>query len=218
MEEQQDTRVETVETVEQEQPQQSEITTEALEEVLREAGDDHPLKKWLQSREDKRVSQALKTWKENNLSNVVEEEIAKRFPDETEEQKELRQLREELAAARAKNERAEVERELAAQLKEKELPEELAALVAGPDKEEAEKRFDVLAAVLEKWKEYLLGIKRQQQGKPPAATGSTRSGDNPFKTNNLTEITRLLKEDPVTAKQLAEEAGKGRMFQHMTNR
>jgi hypothetical protein len=203
---------ESVSTGEKAQP---EITPEALEEVLKNAAEDHPLKKWIQSKEDKRVSQALETWKKNNLSEEIEKEIVKRFPAETEEQKEIRKLREENERMKTEHEKLQVERELTQRFRDQGLPEELAVLVAAADKELAEKRFEMLSTILKKWKERLLGTKRQESGKPPAATGSTRSGENPFKTNNLTEIARLMKEDPVLAKQLADDAGKSRMFQHM---
>jgi len=49
-------------------------------------------KKLLQSLSDNRVTRGIDTWKQNNLDKLVEEEIGKRFPPETEEKKKLRDL------------------------------------------------------------------------------------------------------------------------------
>ncbi len=45
---------------------------------------------------DRTVTKAIDTWKENNLSKIVEEEVGKRNPKETAEQKQLRELRAEI--------------------------------------------------------------------------------------------------------------------------
>lgn len=67
------------------------FTKENVEEYL---GTDEG-KKLLQPKLDKYHSTGLKTWKENNLSKLVEAEIQKQFPAETEEQKLIRQLKQE---------------------------------------------------------------------------------------------------------------------------
>jgi NH3-dependent NAD+ synthetase len=58
-------------------------------------------KKLLQSLSDNRVTRGIDTWKQNNLDKLVEEEIGKRFPPETEEKKETSRLGAETLRPRA---------------------------------------------------------------------------------------------------------------------
>jgi hypothetical protein len=51
--------------------------------------------KLIQPRLDKYHTKGLDTWKEKNLSKLIEDEISKRNPAETEEQKRLRKIEEE---------------------------------------------------------------------------------------------------------------------------
>jgi hypothetical protein len=53
-------------------------------------------RKFLQPKFDKKVTQAIETYKENTLPKLVEQEISNRFPAETPEQKQLRALQEKL--------------------------------------------------------------------------------------------------------------------------
>lgn len=65
-------------------------------------------KKLLQPKLDKYHSQGLKSWKENNLQKLIEAEISKQFPEETEEQKLIRQLKSEKDALLAEKKQAEL--------------------------------------------------------------------------------------------------------------
>ena len=56
----------------------------------------------LQPKLDSAISKGISTWKDKTLPTVIETEITKRFPGETPEQKENRQLKEELAKERRK--------------------------------------------------------------------------------------------------------------------
>ena len=53
-------------------------------------------KKLLQPKMDKYFNKGLETWKANNLNSILETEISKRFPAETPEAKQLRELQEKL--------------------------------------------------------------------------------------------------------------------------
>lgn len=46
---------------------------------------------------DKTVSKGIDTWKSNHLSELIEEEVAKRNPEETPEQKQLRELKTQMS-------------------------------------------------------------------------------------------------------------------------
>lgn len=49
-------------------------------------------KKFLQAQKDASVTKGIETWKEKTFPNILEEEIKKRFPEETAEQKRMREL------------------------------------------------------------------------------------------------------------------------------
>jgi hypothetical protein len=57
--------------------------------------------KLLQPRLDSHFSKGLQTWKDNNLSKLIDEEVAKRNPGETPEQKEIRELKAQLEQDKA---------------------------------------------------------------------------------------------------------------------
>lgn len=62
------------------------------------AAETNPLvKSELDSLNDKYHAKALNTWKENNLKTLVDEEVSKRNPQETPEQKRIRELEEKIA-------------------------------------------------------------------------------------------------------------------------
>lgn len=57
--------------------------------------------KLLQPRLDSHFSKGLQTWKDNNLTKIIDEEVAKRNPGETPEQKEIRELKAQLEQDKA---------------------------------------------------------------------------------------------------------------------
>lgn len=61
--------------------------------------------KLLQPRLDSHFSKGLQTWKDNNLSKLIDEEVSKRNPGETPEQKEIRELKAQLESDRLERER-----------------------------------------------------------------------------------------------------------------
>ncbi len=65
------------------------LSVESMQKFLSESEDG---RKWLDSEKDKHLDKGLRTWQKNNLQNEIEKEIQKRFPDETAEQKQLREL------------------------------------------------------------------------------------------------------------------------------
>ncbi|AVK98849.1 DUF4355 domain-containing protein [Lysinibacillus sphaericus] len=82
----------------------SAIEKHVLEESL-EKGDlslavkaNKDVKSEFESERDKYHSKALETWKSNNLETLIEEEVNKRNPQETPEQKTIRELKERLDA------------------------------------------------------------------------------------------------------------------------
>ncbi|PAE96768.1 hypothetical protein CHH71_12220 [Shouchella clausii] len=69
------------------------ITLEAVQSFLNA---DEKGKSWLNSFADTRVTEAIKTYETKTLPKKVQYEIAKRYPPETPEQKQMRELKEQL--------------------------------------------------------------------------------------------------------------------------
>lgn len=66
------------------------------EKILNDILETDTAKRLLQPKMDRYFAKGLETWKQNNLNKIVEEEIAKRFPPETPEQKQIRELQQKL--------------------------------------------------------------------------------------------------------------------------
>lgn len=82
------------------QPQGTEMSLDVVQKFLSENEDG---KKYLQSYADSRVTDAIKTYEKSTLPKKLEAEIAKRYPPESEEAKQLRELREEFEAEKKAN-------------------------------------------------------------------------------------------------------------------
>jgi len=64
--------------------------------------------KLMQPKLDKYFNKGLETWKQNNLEKLIDEEIAKRYPEETPEMRKIKELEQKLA----EKEREAVRKEL----------------------------------------------------------------------------------------------------------
>ena len=65
------------------------LNVEGVQEFLTKNEDG---KKWLDSEKDKHLNKGLDTWKSNNLQKEIDKKIQELYPDETPEQKQLREL------------------------------------------------------------------------------------------------------------------------------
>lgn len=91
--------------------------------------------KLMQPKLDKYFNKGLETWKQNNLEKLIDEEIAKRYPEETPEMRKIKELEQKLA----EKEREAVRKELtikAQQLaSQKGLPADLATYFIAENEE-----------------------------------------------------------------------------------
>lgn len=106
-------------------------------------------KRLFQSLSDSRVSQAIESWKGNNLSKIIEEEVAKRNPQETPEQKQIRELREMIEAEKQKSTKAEMLASAQAKATEYGLPISLVPFVLGDSAEATVAGLDKLKAEID---------------------------------------------------------------------
>jgi hypothetical protein len=80
----------------QEETQTTQSQIELTNEIVNEWLESEAGRKFIQPLFDKKITQAIGTYKENTLPKLVEQEISSRFPAETPEQKQLRALQEKL--------------------------------------------------------------------------------------------------------------------------
>ncbi|MCK9328116.1 MAG: DUF4355 domain-containing protein, partial [Bacteroidales bacterium] len=107
------------------------ITPEGVTSFLdTEAG-----KKLLQPRMDSHFTKGLETWKEKTLPSLLDEEIKKKFPGETEEQKRMRKLEDELANEKNARIRSELVNKATTLATQKGLPVELVSYFVGQDED-----------------------------------------------------------------------------------
>lgn len=69
------------------------IKAEDLSELVKT---DKEAQSWFDSEKDRHFNTALETWKKNNLDKIVEEEVSKRNPELSEEQKQINDLKKQL--------------------------------------------------------------------------------------------------------------------------
>ena len=119
------------------------ITPEFIDQLAK----DEVFQKWLQSEKDRHFSKSLETWKENNLSTIVEEEIKKRYPEGTEEQRQLRELKTQLEQLQRERQREAIRNQAYKQANEKGLPLELLDFFVADDEEKTIANLEVFEKV-----------------------------------------------------------------------
>jgi len=151
----------------------SKVTSEGVENyILTEEG-----KKWLGRHQDSFFTKGLETWKKNNLKKIVDEEIKKRNPDETEEQKKIRELEERLNQKEAAEKRQILLNKSLQIASEKKLPAEILDYFLGEDEESTMKNIEKLETVLNKQIETAVNERLKNGDYTPPAGGSDNNKD-----------------------------------------
>jgi hypothetical protein len=166
-------------------------------------------KKLLQPRLDQHFTKGLETWKEKTLPSLLDEEIKKKFPGETEDQKRMRKLEDELKAEKQARIRSELVNKATTLATQKGLPVDLVAYFVGQDEETTTNNLTALESIWQQYLEKAVEAKFKDSGRSPNQGGGGGTGQiNPWKkeTFNLTEQGRLLRDNPELAKQLQAQA------------
>jgi len=166
-------------------------------------------KKILQPRLDAHFTKGLETWKEKTLPSLLDEEIKKKFPAETEEQKRLRKLEEELAQERQARLKSELQNKATTLATQKGLPVEIISYFVGQDEDTTISNLTALENIWQQALEKAVEAKFKDSGRSPNPGSPGGPGQtNPWKkeTFNLTEQGRLLRENPELAKKLKAQA------------
>lgn len=123
----------------------SAVTTDKVESFL-ETEDG---KRLLQPRLDKYFAKGLESWKEKNLQSIVDEKLKEINPEETPEQKQIRELTERLNKAEQEKKRHELLTKVSAQLAEKKLPTDVASLLVAGGEDALETNLETFTKAVE---------------------------------------------------------------------
>lgn len=166
-------------------------------------------KKLLQPKLDSHFTKGLETWKEKTLPSLLDEEIKKKFPGETEDQKRMRKLEEELNKEKNARIRSELVNKATTLATQKGLPVEIISYFVGQDEDSTVSNITALENIWQQAIEKAVEQKFKESGRLPNPGGPGGPGQiNPWKkeTFNLTEQGRILRDNPELAKQLQAQA------------
>ena len=165
-------------------------------------------KKLIQPALDSYFTKGLETWKEKTMPSLIEEEIKKKFPDETEEQKRLRKLEEELAKERQARTKSELINKATQLATQKGLPVEVVHYFVGQDEDETVNNLTALENIWQANIEKVVSEKFKENGRGVDPSKKDDPKNNPWskKYFNLTEQGRILRENPELAKKLKAQA------------
>lgn len=180
------------------------VTPEGVKEFLETSAG----KKILQPMLDSYFTKGLESWKEKTMPGLIEEEIKKKFPDETEEQKRLRKLEEELAKERQARIKSELLNKATTLATQKGLPVEVVHYFVGQDEEETVNNLTALENIWQANIEKVVSEKFKENGRVVDPSKKDDLKNNPWskKYFNLTEQGRILRENPELAKKLKAQA------------
>lgn len=133
-------------------------------------------KKILQPKLDQHFTKGLETWKEKTLPGLLEEEIKKKFPDETEEQKRLRILEDELTKERQARIKSELANKATTLATQKGLPVDLVPYFVGQDEETTLANIGNLETIYQKHLQASVEAKFKENGRTPPGSGGGGGG------------------------------------------
>lgn len=148
----------------------------SLDAVQAWLNQDESGKKWLQSHSDSFVTKAIKTYEEKTLPKKIDEEIAKRYPPETEEQKQLRELKEQFEQEKKLRVHTELKNKAIAVATEKGLPTGLVDFFVGADEDITLANLGTLEQVFNTAVQTSVEAKFKQSGRQPHDSGNQNPG------------------------------------------
>ena len=103
-------------------------------------------KSWLDSIKDKHLQKGLETWKSNNLQSLINDEIKVRFPQKSDQDIEVENLKAEINKIKQEKERETLSSKAMKIATEKNLPIDLVGFFIGSTEEETQSNIDILQA------------------------------------------------------------------------
>lgn len=140
---------------------ETEVTTERVGEFLEtEEG-----KRLLQPKLDQYFTKGLETWKEKSLPKVVEEEVRKRYPEESEESKKLREMESKLESIESARNRETLKNHAITVATEKGVPLGIIESLIAEDPETTVKNIETVEKALNSAVEKAIKEKFRESGR-----------------------------------------------------
>lgn len=130
-------------------------------------------KKILQPKMDSFFSKGLETWKTNNLTKIVDDEVKKKTTNETPEQKMIRELQERLDAKEKAEAKANLVNKATKTASEKKLPVELVDFFLGHDEETTNKNLQNFETIFKKHVDEMVNERVKKNGYTPSQTANS---------------------------------------------
>ena len=163
-------------------------------------------KKVLQPRLDSYFTKGLETWKNNNLQKLVDDEVSKRNPSETPEQKRIRELEEKYEKVEKERTREILKNKALSTLTEKKIPTFLVDYLIGNDEESTTGNLTKFEEVWNNQKVEFLKSNTQSfgnQGNNPPSNNNTVTKEE-FAKMSYTERVKLANDNPELYKALKQ--------------
>lgn len=144
------------------------LTLELVQSFL---NDNDEGKKWLQSFSDTRVTDAIKTYETKTFPKKLEDEISKRYPPESEEAKQLRELKAQFEQSQKEAAREKLVNQALSTATEKSLPSKLVEFFVGDDAERTTANLGILEAEFNAAVQAEVDKRFKDGGTPPPPKG-----------------------------------------------
>lgn len=138
-------------------------------------------KKILQPKLDKHFTKGLETWKTNNLQSLIDAEVNKKFPPETEEQKQLRALQQKLEAIEREKSIANIKAEAIQELTKQGLPVTVADYFISDNLETTRDRINSFA------KEFQEAVNKEVDSRLKQSGGTPKNQGKGFGSGTVTK-------------------------------
>lgn len=132
-------------------------------------------KKLLQPKLDQYFTKGLSTWKEKSLPKLIEEEITKRYPEESAESKALRELRAEFEKERQARIRTELKNKAVELATSKKMPVSFVDFLVGQDEDTTVNNFEKFESIFKAAIEEAVKAKFKESGRDV----DSKEGDPP---------------------------------------
>lgn len=127
-------------------------------------------KQYLQSYGDNRVTKGIETFKEKNLSKLIDDEIKRRYPEKTPQELEFENMKIELENMKNENAKKDLKARAIQIANEKKIPLKLVDYFLGNDEEVTSKNFDTYNEIFNSSLSSAIEEKIKGGYKPPTQT------------------------------------------------
>lgn len=108
---------------------------------------DSVFKSFMDSEKDKHHTKALETWKTNNLTKLIDDEVKKKYPEQDPKDKALADLKIEMDKMKQENLKKDLTNKALKTMTEKKLPADLVNFIVGQDEDTTNKNLEALEKV-----------------------------------------------------------------------